>query len=74
MRVAALQTLGFRNLTPGRLDLGEGITLLWGPNGAGKTNALEAICLALSGRSTPDPQRAGGDRLRRASWREARSR
>jgi DNA replication and repair protein RecF len=52
MRVAALQTLGFRNLTPGRVDLGEGITLLWGPNGAGKTNALEAICLALSGRSS----------------------
>ena len=52
MRVAALQTLGFRNLAAGRLDLGEGITLLWGPNGAGKTNVLEAICLALSGRST----------------------
>ncbi len=52
MRVAALQTLGFRNLMPGRLDLGEGITLLWGPNGSGKTNALEATCLALSGRST----------------------
>jgi DNA replication and repair protein RecF len=52
MRVAALETLCFRNLTPGRLDLGEGITLLWGPNGAGKTNVLEAICLALSGRSS----------------------
>lgn len=52
MRVAALQTLGFRNLAPGRLLLGEGITLLWGPNGAGKTNGLEAICLALSGRSS----------------------
>jgi DNA replication and repair protein RecF len=52
MRVAALQTLGFRNLAPGQLVLGEGITVLWGPNGAGKTNALEAICLALSGRSS----------------------
>ena len=52
MRVAALQTLGFRNLAAGGLDLGEGITLLWGPNGAGKTNVLESICLALSGRST----------------------
>jgi DNA replication and repair protein RecF len=51
MRVAALRTLGFRNLAPGELELGEGITLLWGLNGAGKTNALEAICLALSGRS-----------------------
>ncbi len=46
-----LQTLGFRNLAAGRLGLGEGVTLLWGPNGAGKTNVLEAICLALSGRS-----------------------
>ena len=52
MRLAALQTLGFRNLTPGRLDLGEGITLLWGPNGAGKSNVLEAVCLALTGRSS----------------------
>jgi DNA replication and repair protein RecF len=51
MRVTALRMLGFRNLAPGRLKLGEGITLLWGPNGAGKTNALEALCLALSGRS-----------------------
>ncbi len=52
IRVAALQTLGFRNLAAGGLDLGEGITLLWGPNGAGKTNVLESICLALSGRSS----------------------
>ena len=51
MRVAAVRTLGFRNLAPAELELGEGITLLWGPNGAGKTNALEALCLALSGRS-----------------------
>jgi DNA replication and repair protein RecF len=51
MRVTALRTLGFRNLAPSQLRLGEGITLLWGPNGAGKSNALEALCLALSGRS-----------------------
>ncbi|HXF00706.1 MAG TPA: DNA replication and repair protein RecF [Solirubrobacterales bacterium] len=52
MRVAALQTLGFRNLAPSRLELGAEITLLWGANGAGKTNLLEGICLALSGRSS----------------------
>ena len=52
MHVRALQTLGFRNLAAGRLRFGEGITLLWGPNGAGKTNVLEAVCLALTGRST----------------------
>ena len=51
MRVTAVRTLGFRNLAPAELRLGEGITLLWGPNGAGKSNALEALCLALSGRS-----------------------
>ncbi|OLE38310.1 MAG: hypothetical protein AUG48_02260 [Actinobacteria bacterium 13_1_20CM_3_68_9] len=51
MRVTALRTLGFRNLVPGSLRLGEGITLMWGPNGAGKTNVLEALCLALTGRS-----------------------
>ena len=51
MRVTALRTLGFRNLAAGRVRLGEGITLLWGPNGAGKTNVLEALCLALAGRS-----------------------
>jgi len=51
MRVTAFGMLGFRNLAPGQLKVGEGITLLWGPNGAGKTNALEALCLALSGRS-----------------------
>jgi DNA replication and repair protein RecF len=52
VHVGALQTLGFRNLAAGRLRFGEGITLLWGPNGAGKTNVLEAVCLALTGRST----------------------
>ena len=51
MRVTAVRTLGFRNLAPAELRLGEGTTLLWGPNGAGKSNALEALCLALSGRS-----------------------
>jgi DNA replication and repair protein RecF len=49
--VTAVDTLGFRNLSPGRLEPGDGTTLLWGPNGSGKTNAVEAICLALTGRS-----------------------
>jgi len=51
MRVESLATLGFRNLGPGELDLGSGVTLLHGPNGAGKTNLLEALYMALAGRS-----------------------
>jgi DNA replication and repair protein RecF len=49
--VTVLRTRGFRNLVPGEMEVGDGITLLWGPNGSGKTNLVEAICLALSGRS-----------------------
>ena len=67
MRVAALQTLGFRNLAPGRLDLGEGITLLWGPNGAGKTNAARGHLPGAQRTLQPDPKRAGSDRLRPAA-------
>jgi DNA replication and repair protein RecF len=51
MRVESLATLGFRNLGKAELGLGEGITLLHGPNGAGKTNLLEALYMALAGRS-----------------------
>jgi DNA replication and repair protein RecF len=51
MRVESLTTLGFRNLAPATLELGDGVTLLHGPNGAGKTNLLEALYMALTGRS-----------------------
>jgi DNA replication and repair protein RecF len=51
VRVEALSTLGFRNLARGELELGDGVTLLHGPNGAGKTNLLEALYMALAGRS-----------------------
>jgi DNA replication and repair protein RecF len=49
--VRRVRARGFRNLAPQELWLRDGITLLWGPNGAGKTNVLEAIAVALSGRS-----------------------
>jgi DNA replication and repair protein RecF len=49
--VTALRTRGFRNLVGEEIELSGGITLLWGPNGSGKTNAVEALCLALTGRS-----------------------
>ncbi|MDQ3758681.1 MAG: DNA replication and repair protein RecF [Actinomycetota bacterium] len=51
MRVASLKTLGFRNLAPGEVQLGEGVTLLHGANGAGKTNLMEALYMGLAGRS-----------------------
>ncbi len=51
MLVERIGTLGFRNLADADLPLGPGITLLWGPNGAGKTNLLEALYMALAGRS-----------------------
>ena len=51
MRVASLSTLGFRNLVPAKVDLGDGVTLLHGANGAGKTNLLEALYMGLAGRS-----------------------
>jgi DNA replication and repair protein RecF len=49
--VTALRTRGFRNLVPGEIALGNEINLLWGPNGSGKSNVVEAMCVALSGRS-----------------------
>lgn len=51
MRVVSLKTLGFRNLAPAEVELGEGITLLHGLNGSGKTNLLEALYMGLAGRS-----------------------
>ena len=57
MRVESLTTLGFRNLAPATLELGDGVTLLHGPNGAGKTNLLEALYMALTGRSPGGMQR-----------------
>ena len=51
MKVVSLATLGFRNLAPAVLEMGEGVTLLHGQNGAGKTNILEALYMGLAGRS-----------------------
>jgi DNA replication and repair protein RecF len=55
--VARVTTLGVRNLTAAEVAIPDGVTLLWGPNGAGKTSFLEAVCLALAGRS-PRTRRA----------------
>ncbi|MDX6637824.1 MAG: replication and repair protein RecF [Solirubrobacterales bacterium] len=46
-----VEPTGFRNLEPARTALGAGITLVHGPNGAGKSSLLEALFVALTGRS-----------------------
>jgi DNA replication and repair protein RecF len=56
--VSAVESLGFRNLADGRIELRPGILVVHGPNGAGKTNLLEAVCFGLVAHSF----RAGNDR------------
>jgi DNA replication and repair protein RecF len=51
MFVTRIRVLGFRNLRAQEVELGPRITLLWGANGSGKTNLLEALYVALAGRS-----------------------
>lgn len=51
MRLRKLSTLNYRNLAPDTLEFPAGVTGIWGENGAGKTNLLEAVYLALTGRS-----------------------
>jgi DNA replication and repair protein RecF len=51
MLVERVGVLGFRNLAEAELALEPEVNLLWGPNGAGKTNLLEALYMALAGRS-----------------------
>lgn len=51
MRLCKLSTLNYRNLAPDTLAFPAGVTAVWGENGAGKTNLLEAIYLALTGRT-----------------------
>ena len=49
--VTALGVDGLRSLASARLDLNPSLTVIHGPNGAGKSSLLEAVCLALTGRS-----------------------
>jgi DNA replication and repair protein RecF len=51
MLVERLSVLGVRNLAAAELALEPRLNLVWGPNGAGKTNLLEALYMALAGRS-----------------------
>lgn len=51
MRLARLTLEHFRSYASAELHLEPGLTIVAGPNGAGKTNLLEAIVVAITGRS-----------------------
>jgi DNA replication and repair protein RecF len=51
MRLARLTLEHFRSYASAELHLDPGLTIVAGPNGAGKTNLLEAIVVAITGRS-----------------------
>ncbi len=46
-----MATWNFRNLVPGKVELGPGLNVVFGANGQGKTNLLEAIAVLGSLRS-----------------------
>ena len=57
MRLTRLLLKDFRSYASAELHPEPGLTIVAGPNGAGKTNLLEAVFVALTGRS----HRAGSD-------------
>jgi DNA replication and repair protein RecF len=57
VRLTRLLLEDFRSYPTAELHLEPGLTIVAGPNGAGKTNLLEAIFVAVTGRS----HRAGSD-------------
>ena len=60
MRLAHLALERLPQLRAAELHPDPGLTIVAGPNGAGKTNLLEAICVAITGRS---PRAAVGPEL-----------
>jgi DNA replication and repair protein RecF len=57
VRLTRLQLEDFRSYASAELHPEPGLTIIAGPNGAGKTNLLEAVFVAVTGRS----HRAGSD-------------
>ena len=51
MRLTRLALTDFRSYAAAELHPDQGLTIVAGPNGAGKTNLLEAVHLAITGRS-----------------------
>src|SRR5438067_10880273 len=51
MRLVRLDLESFRSYRSAELEPAPGLTIVAGPNGAGKTNLLEAVQVAITGRS-----------------------
>src|SRR5436305_11376889 len=51
MRLVRLDLESFRSYRSAELQPAPGLTIVAGPNGAGKTNLLEAVHVAITGRS-----------------------
>ncbi|MBQ1466577.1 MAG: DNA replication/repair protein RecF [Eubacteriaceae bacterium] len=51
MHVISMSLDAFRNISAARLEFSPHLNILLGDNGQGKTNTIEALCLALSGKS-----------------------
>src|SRR5947208_16536323 len=51
MRLVRLALESFRSYHAAELEPDPGLTIVAGPNGAGKTNLLEAVQVAITGRS-----------------------
>ncbi|MEJ5186646.1 MAG: AAA family ATPase [Candidatus Geothermincolales bacterium] len=49
MRIKSLETRGFGSVPDGKIQFGEGLTVVQGPNEAGKSFAIKAICQGLYG-------------------------
>src|ERR687897_861801 len=57
MRLTRLSLTDYRSYAAAELHPDPGLTIVAGPNGAGKTNLLEAVHVAITGRS----HRAGAE-------------
>ena len=51
MRIESLAFSGFRNLKDAKIELAQGVNILYGDNAQGKTNVLEACWLFTGGKS-----------------------
>ncbi|MDH5544502.1 MAG: DNA replication/repair protein RecF [Gammaproteobacteria bacterium] len=51
MAISRLDIYNVRNIKQQRIELGQGLNLIWGENGSGKTSIIEAVHILASGKS-----------------------